>query len=405
MKRNVSLHFIHQYIVTAFMWLLIIVILNLLNGLESNALSYGLIVIGILISYNFFFTDKGRRFIYVMFPVAFILMWFLDYHWLAALIGAFLPIVKLEYLHHDEQASRPEMSIVISFVIIMTLNFISFDIIADYMMWLYLIVIGQVIYYFVGRFVVLMYKNGRATLDNIKIFSISIFSFIALGLAFGLSFRYVIHYGTYVVLFLINGFIFLLRPIFDSLENVELEYPTLEEDPDEVQEGELSQEEITETPNEMSLNIPFEMIAVIALIIIVAGLLVMYFMRRGDLSRKVGMKDAESNTVQHVSPVKTKHRFKSSETPDDKVRKVYFEFEKWLAENNIGRYKNETISDWLKRHDFVDIIDPIDFDTYRKTRYYGERVNEDEFKAFVERMDEIKTELTRTYLKPKPKSH
>ncbi len=401
MRPKLSLHFILQYTVTAFMWLLIVVTLNLLNGLDANALSYALIVIGILISYNFFFTDKGRRFIYVLLPVSFVLMWFLDYHWLAALIGAFLPIVKLEYLHHDEQASRPEMSIVLSFVIIMTLNFVTFDIIADYMKWLYLIVIGQVVYYFVGRFIVLMYKNGRETLDNIKIFSTGIFTFIALGLAFGLSFRYIIHYATYVVLFLINGFIFLLRPIFDSLENVELNYPEMEEDDTELGEGEVPQEEIMETPNEMSLNMPFELIAVIALIVIVVVLLVIYFMRRGDLSRTT-TKDAASNTVKHVTPIKTKHRFKNAAKPDDKVRQVYFEFEKWLAENNIGRYHNETISDWLKRYDFVDIIDPTDFDTYRKTRYYGERVNEDEFKQFVNRIDTIKTDITRTYLKPKP---
>ena len=398
MKPKFSLNFILQYMTTAFMWLLIVVTLNMLNQKPDNALSYGIIVLLMLAAYYFFFRNKGRRLIYIMFPIAAIAMWLLDYHWTAVLIGAFLPIVKLEYLHHDEQTSRLEISMMISFIIVMTLNFISFSVIEDYMMWLYLIVIAQIIFYFIGRFLVLMYKNGREFSDNLKIFIVGILSFVSLGLLLGFSFRYVIQYGTYVILFLLNGFIVLLRPIFAGLENVELDYPQSEEEPEELGEDQ-QEEEVTQATGELPIDLPIELITVVALIVIVIITLVIYFKRRGDLSKKDSGEKDTRNMVQHVEPRETKYRFKDYETPDDKVRKVYFEFEKWLAKNDIGRYHNETISDWLKRHDFVSIIQSEDFDTYRKVRYYGERVDEAEFKQFVKCIDEIKTAITETHLK------
>lgn len=394
MKRKLSMNFIHQYTVTLFTWLLVVVVINMLNFKDAHALSYILITISILILYYLFFQDKGRRFIYILFPVSTIIMWLLDYHWLAVLIGAFLPILKIEYLHHDEEASRPELSIVISFIIVMTLNFISFDVIADYMMWLYGIVILQVVYYFLGRFVVLTYKNGRPLTSNLKVSLSAIAAFVALGIGFGFSFRYIIQYGTYVVLFILNGFIFLLRPLFNGLENVELDYPEFDTEEEELQEEAMEEEELTQSSNEFLTNVPMELIAVILLIVVVIIILVVYFMKRGDLSRRAAQQEDESNTVTHERPIMTKHTFKSTDSPDDKVRKVYFEFERWLAKKDIGRYHTETISDWLKRHNFESIIQTEDFDAYRKVRYYGERVNEDEFKYFVKRIDEIKTTIT-----------
>lgn len=398
MKPKFSINFILQYMTTAFMWLLIVVTLNMLNQKPDNALSYGIIILLMLVAYYFFFRDKGRRLIYVMFPIAAIAMWLLDFHWTAVLFGAFLPIIKLEYLHHDEQTSRPEVSLMISFLFVMTLNFISFSVIEDYMMWLYATVIAQVIFYFVGRFIVLMYKNGRETRDNLKIFIVGILSFVSLGLLLGFSFRYVIQYSTYVILFLLNGFIVLLRPIFAGLENVELEYPESEDSPEELGENQ-QEEDLTQETGELPIDLPMELITVVALIVIVIITLVIYFKRRGDLSKKDSGEKDTRNMVQHVEPRETKYRFKAYETPDDKVRKVYFEFEKWLAKNDIGRYHNETISDWLKRYDFLSIIQSEDFDTYRKVRYYGERVDEAEFKQFVKCIDEIKTAITETHLK------
>lgn len=399
MKPKLTTHFILQYTVTIFTWLLAVVVINMLNGKEHNAVSYILITLALLVAYYFFFRDKGRRFIYVLFPIVAIAMWFLDYYWLAILIGAFLPILKLEYLHHDENASRPELTIVYSFVIVMTLNFISFKVIETYMIWLYAIVIAQVIYYFIGRFVVLTYKNGRPLFSNLKVSFSAITSFIIIGLAFGLSFRYIIHYSTYVILFLINGFIFLLRPLFNSLENVQLEYPAMEEEEIPEEMGEAEDTPITPNSNEFIENFPFELVAVIGLIVAVIIALFIYFKNRGDMARKNVDEDDVHNTVKQVNPIRTKHGFKSTESPDDKVRKVYFEFERWLAKNNVGRYHNETITDWLKRHDFLSIIQTEDFDTYRKVRYYGEHVDEDEFKQFVKRIDEIKTDIAERRLK------
>lgn len=387
---KLSLHFIHHYLTHSFTILLGVVLLNLLNLKDAHVLSYTLIVVGIMIMYGLFFRQKGRKFMYILIPIAAIIMFVLDYFWLSIIIGAVLPIIKLEYLHHDEDSSRPEIPLLISLLIALTLNFVAFTELNDYWGLIYGIVIAQFLFYFVFGLIVLIYKNGEPALNNVRIFLYSSLLLFGLTGLFILAIRHIIYYGTFVLVALVNAFIFLLRPIFDTLENVELSYPEMPEETetDELQErGDAHDEEMRN--QDLTSNIPIEWIMLGIFVAIVAVVIVLYFLKRGDLTKKEKRKVVK-NTSTRVERKKHKRRAKDIAAPEDKVRHEYFNFEKWVAERGLGRYDDETIDDWINRMEFNNIIKPTDFDVYRETRYLSKEVSEEDYRDFKANIERIK---------------
>ncbi|AKG72942.1 DUF4129 domain-containing protein [Salinicoccus halodurans] len=387
--------FSHTYLTDMFLLLFIVLLLNVHNGKEALILPFITLVVLMMIV-SFFIVSRFRPVrIYFMLPVVLIVALGFGFNWLAALLVAYLPIWRLEYLHDDVDNSFSKVTLIVTFLLLIATNVLTTEATIAYSPYFHLIFLSLIIFFFTGRIIVHLIGNGYPTHENCYMFTILSAPFILIGVFLGLMYHYIVFAAKYTVVLLLNGFIFLLRPFFHMLENVEIELPELEkENVPEGREGEEVQPEFDQTS--AFSQMPADTILATLFIIAVIAVLYVYYKKRNKPS--VGKNNGEMNSSASIFHSKNKIKREIAKAPDSRVRRVYFEFEKWLASKNLGRYHNETITEWIQRLGLNEIIDKERLSIYMETRYRDAEVTDDEYRRYKENIRSMKKDIT-TYLK------
>lgn len=395
-----TLLFAHTYLTDMFLLLFIVLIINVHNGKETLIMPFIFIVLAVMTA-SFLIVRRYRlNRIYYMLPFVIIIALLSGFHWLAALLLAYLPLLRLEYLHDDAETTFSNITLIVTFLLLIGTNILTTEETVAHALHFHMIFLSLVLFFFIGRIFILLVGNAWPMGKNSYIFITLSGLFILLGISLGLVYHYIVFIAKYIVLLLLNGFIFLLRPFFHILENVEFERPVLEEGtiPDSDGEDE-TRPEFDQDPAVAQLPVDTIM-AVLFIIAVITGLYIYYKRRNPPQTDK---REIEQTISTSTPTAPQKKRLVRADVPEDRVRKVYFEFEKWLAGKNMGRYQNETIPEWITRLGLTDIIDKQRLTTYIETRYSDTKTADRDYHIYKENIKMMKKEIN-AHIKEKQKN-
>lgn len=382
--------FAHTYLTDMFLLLFIVLFLNVHNGKEALILPFTFIVMMMMIISFFIVRHLRLGSIYFMLPVVLIIALMLGFNWLAAVLIAYLPILRLEYLHDDADNVFPHVTLIVTFLLLIGTNLLTTEATIIYSMHFHLIFLSLLVFFFVGRIIVHLIDNGYSKSKNIIMFSAASGIFLLIGIFIGWVYHYIVFAAKYIIVMLLNGLIFLLRPLFNTLENIKFEPPQLETDEEnEVEEGEELQQSFEQ---ESALSqMPLDTIMAILFITAVITGLYIYYRKREQLSAVQEAGTAKPSASKFHTERKSAHE--KLKAPDDRVRKVYFGFEKWLAARNLGRYHNETITEWIRRLNLEEIIDQERLGIYMETRYRDTDFTNEDYQKYKENIQLMKKDI------------
>ena len=386
-----TVQFAHAYLTDMFLLLFIVLILNVHNGKEPMILPFFIIIVlTMILSFVIVRRFKPGR-IYFILPAVLAICLALDFNWLSALLIAYLPVWRLEYLHDDVNNTFPEITLIVTFLLLISTSILTTESTVSYSLHFHLVFLCLLIFFFIGRIIIHLTGNGYSKLQNLYIFIVLSGVFILLGVSFGLVYNYVVFGIKYIVVLLLNGFIFLLRPIFSIFENIEFELPKMEmeekvntEEEEELQQNFNQDSTLSQIPVDTVLGILFAAAVII-------GLYIYYKMRNQPSIENM---EEEMNASASIFQAKHEVKNRKARAPEDRVRKVYFEFEKWLASKNMGRYRNETITEWIRRLDLDKIIDQKRLQIYMKARYRDTNTTDDEYRKYKGNIQLMKKDIT-----------
>ena len=399
-RMKYTLLFAHTYLTDMFLLLFIVLTINVHNGKEALIIPFLLIVLAVMTASSFITSRFRLGRIYFMLPFVLIIALLSGFHWLAALLIAYLPILRLEYLHDDVENTISEVTLIVTFLLLIGTNILTTEETVAHSLHFHVIFLSLALFFFTGRIFIHLIGNGWPMRKNVCMFVTLSGLFMLLGFSLGLVYHYIVFIAKYIVVLLLNGFIFLLRPFFHILENIEIEEPELEEEtlPDSEGEDEIRPEFDQDSP---VAHLPVETIMVGLFIIAVIAVLYIYYKKRKQpqtdkTGREQGFPASTSVTSQRAKPVQIY-------VPEERVRKVYFDFEKWLAAKDMGRYQNETIPEWADRLELTDIIDKQRLTTYIETRYSDMKADDRDFRIYKKNIRMMKKEIN-GYIKEKQKN-
>ncbi|MHC0551954.1 hypothetical protein [Salinicoccus sp. CNSTN-B1] len=387
MKYNLGLA--HTYFTDMFPLLFVIVLINVHNNKAPLVLPFVALVAAALIVSFLIVGRVDMNRLYFMLPVLLAAAFLFGFNWLAALLTAYIPILRLEYLHDDSKGMPSPAALITTFLLLIGTNLIGTSEAIAHTQLFHGIFLGLPLFFFIGRLMVHLIGNGYAATRNISILLMAAGTFIVLGGIFSLIYNYAAFAMKYLVVLLLNGMIFLLRPLFNALEDVELEMPKMESEEQSAEEGEPVQEQLEQgtTFN----HVPFDTIMMVLLAVaIIVGLYIYYRKREQPTAEESSAHTSANASVSHSALPEQK----KMKAPDDRVRKVYFNFEKWLASKGMGRYRNETIEEWIDRLELYTLIDQDRLDTYMETRYRSQDATHKDYMAYKDNIRVMKKAIS-----------
>ncbi|WP_342388288.1 hypothetical protein [Salinicoccus bachuensis] len=388
--------FFHSYGTTLFLLYFIILFLNTHNGKPPLLLSYVVIVLTIM-AVSWIIAHYFRlRYIYVILPLVLVTAVMLGFHWLSALLLSFVPILRIEYLYDDIEDTLAAPSIITTFLLLLGVNILGTGADSTLLAAYHLLFISQVLFYFIGRIVFLLLGSPDVRVGKFTVFLSLSGIFITLGVILAAAYRYAVFSLQYIVVVLLGGMVHILKPFFSFLEDVDFEPPRPpdSETPDQT-EGEESVE-MVQTESTTS-QIPVDTITTFLLILII-GIVIYYYYRKREAPTEQKTENSQSNgaTAAHYSGMKD---YAKPEAPKNKVRKLYYNFEKWLASKGLGRYRDETIEEWILRCRLEEIIDSDKLEIYRRTRYMDQDTSDADYRKYKHAIDHMKTAIMRNMKK------
>lgn len=97
-----------------------------------------------------------------------------------------------------------------------------------------------------------------------------------------------------------------------------------------------------------------------------------------------------ATVTEGISVPAAKWRRPKRQTPQAKVRRLILELEVLSAQNNLGRYHHESVTEWLMRNKF---LDERLVELYERVRYGDEELNDDENASCEEMAKKIKAKI------------
>ncbi|GAB3067673.1 hypothetical protein ACFOU0_00750 [Salinicoccus sesuvii] len=388
------LAFFHAYMTNMFLLAFIVFFINTHNGKPPSIGLFILITIVVLLAAWCIAHHFKLRYIYFLLPIILITTLILDFHWLSALLISYLSVLRIEYLFDDPENTMVESSLITSFLLLIAVSVFQTETTSQLIATYYILFIAQLLFYFAGRLLYLLLDNGYTITRKTIVFLTLISSFITLGIISSIAYRYGVYVAQYIVYIMLSIIVFLMRPFFGFMETIELEMPDWPEGEATDQQREDQTEMIQQ--ESLSSQLPLDSIITIILIMLAAAGLYFFYKNRQkptDHPEKPGSIE-QHNSTNDIQ----KEKRSASKAPQNKIRKLYYEFEKWLAVKSMGRYRNETIDEWISRRQLEDIIDTTTLETYRRTRYMSSEVSEDEYKTYRQAIGRMKKEIN-THIK------
>lgn len=384
--------FAHTYLTEMFTVVLFASLLNILNTEHNTPLLSSLIIIIFIqmILSHIIVSKFNLSYVYILVPAVLILMILLGHFWVTSLIVSAVGAYRLEQLHDSVDHGLEHVALVVSFVLLILINVFSVELTTIYTALFHQIFIAMTLFYFLGKIAVhLMENRYNNTLSTMLFISVSL---ILLTLSMLIIFIYqpIISTLQNIITGLLYLFSLAISPLFTFLENMELTPP---EEVESLLENDMGSEtEQNEFEQSQSVTgLPFEAVFGTLIVVFVVSAIIIYFIRRGRLSKNTKAKQRHNK---HTESIRFDNRRPGKTTaPDHRGRKEYFEFERWLAKNDYGRYKDETISEWIGRLKLDEYVFGEDLEKYRRLRYKDIELTDEEFQEFKDSVSRMKKNI------------
>src|SRR5699024_12555476 len=106
-------------------------------------------------------------------------------------------------------------------------------------------------------------------------------------------------------------------------------------------------------------------------------------------------KEKSTNQKNKFANTTKTYKQENKKAPADKVRRMYFNFEKGTSSKGYGRYKDETIEQWFSRLSLEEHISISKLQYYQKMRYKDKVLTDEEFKLLKNYIKEFKDILSK----------
>lgn len=373
--------FIFYYTVEMFVPLFIGISINIHNtsAHESHLLPLVSILSLLLVMSHFIAGKWQLSYIYFLVPFGIILLMLTGSYWLTAFLIAGYSVWTLEQMHDNINNHYNNLMLVIMLLLLLVINLIPSDIITMHYQLLHFIAAGMFVFYFLGRIIMLMAGSSYRAGSRLRVLVMSSLVLLGSAVLFTAVYNYIVFGIQTLFIFMLNGFVMMLRPFFSFLERVEFKFPEMEQEQMEVNDEGDAVEESFEGTAAIS-DVPVMTILLVLAAACIAVFLFMYF-------RKRSLPVKENRAVQTYKTAVTDNipeekRTESVSQPDSRVRKQYYAFEKWLAKKELGRYHGETVSEWAERMNIRSESNKEMIDLYKKYRYDSQELTADEFNEF-----------------------
>ena len=220
--------------------------------------------------------------------------------------------------------------------------------------------------------------------------------------------------GTTIIYFSFNTVRFIVSKVWTAISYViifvggnlirllqHLELTALEQDPDYEDPEELGDDE-SPIPEEFqeSGSVLFENITTIMMWIIVAIIIgfIFYIAYRFFKEKFESPIHKEADDVVSYGSLDKGDRWRNNifqrfmeryrRSPRDPVRKMVYQFERQASKTNYGRYRYETIENWLQR-----IGVNMKLETYQKVRYGHMEVSDDDIQQLTQQLKQIEAQF------------
>lgn len=127
--------------------------------------------------------------------------------------------------------------------------------------------------------------------------------------------------------------------------------------------------------------------------LVILILLFLILRHRKKLTPEEASQKEKTVTVQKNRTTE-QHLWKSNrqQAPKHAIRKIYYQLEKWAANQKLGRYPDETIDEWLDRQQIFGKERQQVIERYEKIRY-AEKNDENKIKSFQNDISVLKQML------------
>ncbi|MCD2138475.1 hypothetical protein [Salinicoccus halitifaciens] len=379
--------FLHAFLVEMALLLSVYLFLNIHNlpGDRNHVLFFLAVVLSQYIAGHLIAARLPVKYIYLLVPITLAAALFSGDYFLSALLISTIPVWRLEQLHYSLDESVAPGTVIAGLLWLIIITMISTPETGAHIDTFNIIFIASLAGYVAGRILTLALDSGYGKRPFIRLTSFFILAFITLSIVLMQVYRFAVFTLSYAVIFLLNAMVFMLRPFFDFLEGVELDYP---EDAFQEEEAELdgyqTPDEVTSEAGQV-LGIPFGMIILTLVAAAVIFAVYSYFRKREARTREMHVQETP-HTVDH-KPVSAPA---SKKAPPGKARRMYFDFEKWAASKGYGRYTDETIEQWFKRLRLHEHTSISNLGHYQAMRYKDKELTHEELQFLKSCIKEFK---------------
>lgn len=379
--------FIFYFTVEMFVPLFAAVLINIHNTDKNGVIHMSVTLILLLILSRLITRKFPLAYIYILVPAGIIMMMLFGSYWLTAILLTGFAVWTLEQLYDNINNHHNETMMMIMLGLLIIINLIRSEAIAEEAILLHMIAISMFIFYFLGRAVMLMTGSGYKFSQQLLNFAVISAALLSAAAIFTLAYKYVVFGIQTAFIFLLNGFIMLLRPFFSFLETVEWKFPEMPQEEMEVNESGDAVEDTFERESIIN-DTPVMAILLTVLIIGCAIVLIIYFKKRSRPEKEKIQTAAYRTSIESIQ---TKAFTEENQPPpNSKVRKEYYAFEKWLAKRKLGRYYGETIDEWSSR---VNINNHAMIEQYKRYRYDSKDLTALELAEFKNMIRQLKKNL------------
>ncbi len=345
----------------------------------------------------------GPALIYLAAPVLFGLAMFLGFSLIYAIGLAIVLCFRMEARAIKADLDNEEFILITTFILAIVSYIITFSSAESYVMYFILAFVLQLLIFFAGRFIY-FYLLDESTVKHafgkkviliaITLGTVSIVTFIVFTL-----YPYIKLGLEYLIYWILYAFVWVLRPFFNFLEGVEIEPPE-QEDEEIEREGE-GMMDLEERQSQAGLEGIADLLMWIGIAVLVALALYLYYRYRknlvqfkGDVRKQHAEESPKSKqkTDQFFWKRKEKHK-----APKDRVRKEYYDLEKWAAANNAGRYESETVREWLERLEIRHQVKEDMLYVYETIRYGEEHDFDYDFEYYKQEIGQLKQLIKEKY--------
>ena len=181
------------------------VLINIHNTDKNGVIHMSVTLILLLILSRLITRKFPLAYIYILVPAGIIMMMLFGSYWLTAILLTGFAVWTLEQLYDNINTHHNETMMMIMLGLLIIINLIRSEAIAEEAILLHMIAISMFIFYFLGRAVMLMTGSGYKFSQQLLNFAVISAALLSAAAIFGIQVCCIRHPNS--IIFLLNGFI------------------------------------------------------------------------------------------------------------------------------------------------------------------------------------------------------